>query len=187
MMTLDGRSTSWHHVSERISSLGSSFPAWFIIVFVQVLPVLLQLRLLRTLPIAATKLAAVLMTIAILPLIAADVIIAAAVGLTSTSALAFTFFTGFALTLAPASMCVFFAVWLGVGKRAYGLMIATMFGFQITGIFENRQLSPVLTGVIVAATVTVAFLLTRRSITRSSQTYRIQANPFGNPAWGMGR
>ena len=188
MMAMDGGTKSWHQLGAPMALVGSSFPAWFIIIFFQVLPAaLLQIRLLRTLPITATKLAAVLIAIAILPFIATGVIIAAAVELTSNSPLAFTFFKGFALTLAPASMCVFFAVWLGVGKRAYALMIVTMLAFQITSVFERRQLSPVLTDVIVAATVTLAFLLTRRSIIQSSQTYRIQASPFGNPAWGMGR
>ena len=40
---------------------------------------------------------------------------------------------------------------------------------------------------IAALCVLLAFVLTRRALTRSSHPYRIPAKPFGMAAWGTGR
>jgi hypothetical protein len=186
-MALDGHVKSWHQIGGRIALMGSTFPVWFIIVFSQTTPVLLQLRLLRTLPISATNLAAVIVATAILPLFALFIVMATFIDLTSATPSGVLSLTGFALTMAPTAICVFLIVWQGVGWRSQAFLILTMLGFQMACIFEARQIPLILAGAIVGISVTLAFLLTRRSIMVSSQTYRIQATPFGNSAWGAGR
>jgi hypothetical protein len=134
-----------------------------------------QIRLLRTLPVTATALAAVLIAIPILPLSATALILAAAVKWLAPGPAAFLILKGFAFVLAPAALSVFFVVWLP-GERVTQFLVAlTIYGFQsvIAGIslFWKIPLAPEV--VIVTACVTYAFFLTRRSIMENSETYRV--------------
>jgi hypothetical protein len=163
----------------------------FILVF-QLLPVLRQLRLLRTLPISATRLATLMFVIVVLPLIALGTLATGVAGLALGTQAAITFLKSYTLILAPASLCVFFAVWRGDGMPAYALLVITMFGFQqatlrLQMFFHYPEMPFSLIGSIVVICVLLAFLLTRRALMHSSHAYRVQANPFGTFAWGTGR
>ena len=173
------------------AEMGSFMSCGFIIVF-QFLPVLLQLRYLRTLPTSATRLAAVMISIVILPLIALGALAAGGAGLALGTPAGLTVLKSYTFILAPASLCVFFAVWRGDGMQAYALLAFTLFGFQqvqlrLEMVFHNLELSVSLCGSIAAIGVLLAFVLTRFALMRSSHAYRVRANPFGNIALGMGQ
>jgi hypothetical protein len=190
-MALGGHMNSWHQVIEAIGGLGIVFPFWFVIFF-QLIPALLQLRFLRTLPIPATRLAAMMIAMTILPLVALGALVAGVAGMALGMPTALTVLKSYTLTLAPASLCIFFAVWRGVGMETYALLIFTMVGFQtvpmwLQVVYHSREVPFSLAGLIVAICVLLAFVLTRRALMHSSHTYRVQANPFGNFAWGTGR
>jgi hypothetical protein len=94
--------------------------------------------------------------------------------------------------LAPASLCVFFAVWRGDGMQAYVLMAITLFGLQqvqlrLEMVFHDLELPFSLCGSIAAICLLLAFVLTRCALMHSSHAYRVRANPFGNIALGMGQ
>ncbi len=166
---------------------GSFMFCGFVIVF-ELLPVLRQLRWLRTLPISATRLAAVMIAITLLPLIALGALAAGVVGPALGASAAITFLKSYTYILAPASLCVFFCVWRGDGMQAYALLGFTLFGFlKLHGWLQlhshRLELPFSLIGPIVAISVLLAFLLTRYALLHSSRAYRVQANPFGNAPW----
>jgi hypothetical protein len=173
------------------AAMGSFMSCGFIIVF-QFLPVLRQLRYLRTLPTSATRLAAVMLSIVILPLIALGALVAGGAWLALGTPAGLTVLKSFTFILAPGSLCVFFAVWRGDGIQTYVLLAITLFGLQQVQLrlqmaFHYLELPFSVCGPIAAVCVVLAFLLTRCALMRSSHTYRVQANPFGNILLGMGR
>jgi hypothetical protein len=173
------------------AAMWSFMSCGFIIVF-QFLPVLRQLRFLRTLPTSATRLAAVMLSIVILPLIALGALAAGGAGLALGTPAGLTVLKSFTFILAPASLCVFFAVWRGDGIQTYVLLAITLFGLQqvqlrLQTAFHYLELPFSLCGSIAAISILLAFVLTRCALMRSSRTYRVQANPFGNIALGMGQ
>jgi hypothetical protein len=173
------------------AAMGSLMSCGFIIVF-QLLPVLRQLRFLRTLPTSATRLAAVMLAIVILPLIALGALVAGGAWLALGTPAGLTVLKSYTFILAPASLCVFFAVWRGDGIQTYVLLAITLSGLQqvqlrLQTALHSLELSFSLCGSIAAICVLLAFVLTRCALMHSSRTYRVQANPFGNIALAMGQ
>ena len=130
LMALFGRWQSQMLQSQDITSLlvvvGSFMCGWFVI-FYQFMPFLGQLRFLRTLPISATSLAAVLIAVATLPLIALGVLVTTFAWLVLGTPAALTVLSSYTFILAPAALCVFVAVWRGGGKQAHALLLLTLF------------------------------------------------------------
>ena len=190
LMLWQGQAIPRHVAIAMFAGTGSFMACGFIIVF-QLLPVLRQLRFLRTLPLSATRLATVMIAIVVLPLIALGALATGVAGLALGTQAGITFLKSYTFILASASLCVFFAVWRGDGMPAYALLVITMFGFQqvtlrLQMFFHYPEMPFNLIGPIVAICVLLAFLLTRRALLHSSHAYRVQANPFGN-VWGAGR
>jgi lysylphosphatidylglycerol synthetase-like protein (DUF2156 family) len=151
-----------------------------------------HLRFLRTLPVSATRLAVVMVATGILPLIALGAVVTGVAWLTIGTAAAITVSKSYMFILAPASLCVFFAVWRGAGMQTYALLLFTMFSFfmvplWLQAFFHHREIPFSLTGTITVVCILLAFLLTRRALMHSSHAYRIQAGPFGNLPWATGR
>ena len=187
----NGVTMSQHFAVMMFAGTGSFMACGFILVF-QFLPVLRQLRFLRTLPTSATRLAATMISIVILPLIALGALVAIGAGLAFGASAALTVLNSYTFILAPASLCVFFGVWRGDSMQAHVLLLVTMFGLQqvqlrLQTLLHYLELPFSLGGPIAAACILVAFLLTRHALLRSSHTYRVQANPLGDVALSMGR
>ncbi len=124
----------------------------------------------------------------ILPLMALGALVTGVAGLLFGTPAAITFLESYAFILAPASLCVFFAVWLGAGTWTYALMLLTMFGFQLgplwfQRILLNPEIPGIQSGAFVALCVLLAFLFTRRALLRSSHAFRVQASPSCNLPW----
>ncbi len=162
-----------------------------VIVF-PLLSVLRHLRFLRTLPVSTTRLAAVVISMMILPVVAVGALAAGIAWPALGTPAALTFLNCYTFVLAPASLCVFLALWRGEGMLAYILLFLTVLGFQrIYGelqiSFHHVEVPFDLTGPIAAITVLLAFVLTRLALLRSSHAYRVRASPFGNfPGAGGG-
>jgi hypothetical protein len=195
LMVLLGRWQGQILQSQDITSLlvvvGSFMCCWFII-FYQFMPLLRQLRFFRTLPISATGLAAVMIAVAILPLIALGALVAGFAGLALGTPAALMALSSYTFILAPTSLCVFFVVWRDAGKQAYALLLFTLFCFLMGGVwlrtfFHYPEIPLSLGGPVAAISILLAFLLTRRALLRSSHAYRVQANPLGDVPWGTGR
>jgi hypothetical protein len=189
IMSLQGHLKSWRQAVELLNGMGF-FPFWFIIFFMLV-PVFMQLRYLRSLPISTTRLAAVMILMVVLPLVALGAVSATVTGLTIGMPAAATVVKSYALTLAPATLTVSFLVWQGTGTPAFLLMLFVMITAQsvplwLAVFFHRSEMPASLAGAIAVTYILVSFLLTRWMLLRSSQAYRVQQNPFNTSAWGGG-
>jgi hypothetical protein len=179
-----GQGIPWDQEIVMLPGVGSFIVCGFVIIF-GLLPVMRQLRFLRTLPVSATRLAAVMFALTILPIIAVGALAAAVAGTALGAPAAIPFLKSFTFILAPAALCVFLTVWLGDGMQAYALLYLTLFGFiKIHGWFQvhlNRLALPFgLIGPIVAISLLLGFLLTCGALLRSSRAYRVRPNPSGH-------
>lgn len=166
----------------------SSFLAcWYLLLF-QLMPVVRQLRLLRTLPISSVGLATALIAVPVLPLLALGTLVTGVVKLTSGTPGAVTAMSNFTLILAPAALGLFFGIWRAAGKQAYALMLVTLFGFLLAEVSLQRSFHYLtmpfpLAGSIAGISILLAFLLTYWSIGRSSHAYRAQADLSSQLGW----
>ncbi len=190
----------WRWQTQRLASpqepagmvaVGSLMCGWFVL-FYQFMPHLGQLRLLRTLPLSTTRLAVVLIGLAVLPILAVGTLVAGVAGLTLGATVAHTIVNRFTFILAPTALGVFVTVWQGAGKQAYAGVILTLFGFWLGGmglqtLLHVPEIPFRLTGLIAAISLLLAFLLTHRTLRHGSRAFRIQPNSGGNLPWGAGR
>ena len=149
----------------------------------ELLAVLRQLRFLRTLPISATRLAAVMIALTILPLFAVGALVAGVAGLIGATRAAIMLWESFTFILAPASLCVFFIVWRGEGMQGYALLAFPLFGFLsmrwgLMLALHRAALPFGLIGAIVALSVLLAFVLTRGALEHGSRAYRVPGDPL---------
>ncbi|MGO8678250.1 MAG: hypothetical protein ACLQVX_20600 [Limisphaerales bacterium] len=168
-----------------VVEMGSFFQFW-IVVF-QLMLVLLQLRFLRTLPLSATRLAAMLIAVGILPLVALDVLVAAAAGIAWGPPAAFRLLTFCALNLAPAVLCIVLTVGWGAGVLRSAFVLLAMVGFQMVWgqvSLQHPEIPFRLAGPIVALSVLLAFLAARHALLHRNGAYRVQPNPWGSLPWG---
>jgi hypothetical protein len=159
----------------------------FFMVLFLAMPVLRQLRLWRTLPISATRLAALIIALAVLPLIAVGAVGAVVASFAWGQVAAITTIKSYAFVLAPAAFSVFLATWLGTGRVVYILLFLIIMTFGVLGPINDERLLHhpiplILSSALVAAFVLLCFLLTRLVLARSSHPYRaqiVQTSPVG--------
>jgi hypothetical protein len=171
--------------------LGSVMCGWLII-FSRVMPLVRQLRFLRTLPVSATRLACVMLATALLPLIAMGALVTVVAGLFLGTAEAVTILKSFTLVLAPVALCMSFAIWRGDEKGLYVLQILALIGFvfvfmHLQTLFHHPEHPFHLIGPVLGICLLLAFLHTRLVIRCGSRAYRVQANAGANHPWGSGR
>jgi len=179
--SFEGLAKSWVEGIRLMAGSGMSFFTWFYIVIFQVAPSTRQLRLLRSLPVSASRLAASMIAIAILPFIGAGLVLAAGIGFTPSASAAMPFLNNFLLGLIPLALCVAALVWRGIGTGGWILMIVIMVVSQVLSPIKGDQQFPaIVTASLVTIFVTLAFLLTRWAILNNSRTYHFHASAFGS-------
>jgi len=165
-----------------------SLMCYFFIVLYHAVPGLRQLRLWRTLPISASRLAAVILALAILPLLAVGVVSAVVAGLAWGEGAAITTLKSYAFMLAPAALSMFLATWLGTGRGVYVLLFLIIIGWgTVKPMLETRlffaQMPVGLSSLLVSGCVALCFFLTRFIVAHSSHGYRapgVQTSPLGS-------
>jgi len=166
-----------------------SLMSFGVVMVFQLLPALRHLRLLRTLPFSGISLAGGLMVSVLLPLAALGAASAAVALFALDSRAALTFLTEYTFVLAPASLSVFLAVWLGEGKLAYALLIVLLFGSQqvqlrLQSHLHLLELPLGVSGAIATCCVSVALLHTCLAVRSSRHAYRAAVTTPGNsPFW----
>jgi hypothetical protein len=169
--------------------MGSFLSCWFL-VFFQFMPLLRHLRLLRTLPVSPTVLAAVLLGLVVLPLLALTPLVTALAWVAVSPEAALTCLNSYTFTVAMGALCVFFAVWRGAGVQGYSLQFFCLVGSLVgylwsQGRFPSHEMPLRATGLIAVAGVLVGFVLTRHALIHSTQVYRVQLDPFGRVLQGQ--
>jgi hypothetical protein len=169
-----------------LAQMGSFMSLFFVVLFLA-MPALRQLRLWRTLPISATRLALLVIALAVLPLIGIGTASTLLAALAWGQVVALTTLKSYALTLVPAALSVLLAAWLGTGRGVYILLFLIVMTCGVLGPISDERLFhhpiPVaMSSALVVAFVTLCFLLTRQVLMRSSRAYRaqgVQENPLG--------
>jgi len=147
--------------------------------YVIVLPIILQLRHLRTLPISTAKLAATLVLMAVTPVLGVGLVWAAVSG------------TGFQIPeeivmgAAVAAIGVPTIVWLGLRLETCLPLTFFMKAFLLGSIFFHLKIPPLATMLGSLCVIALAYELTRRLLLSSSRAYRNAPAMFN--AWGGGR
>ena len=147
--------------------------------YVIVLPVILQLRHLRTLPISTAMLAATLVLMTVTPVLGVGLVGAAVSG------------TGFqiheeiVMRAAVAAIGVPTIVWLGLRLETCLPLTFFMMASMVVPIFFHLKIPPIATTLGSLCVIALAYELTRRLLLSSSRAYRNPPAMFN--AWGGGR
>ena len=160
------------------------FSAWAVGIF-QVFHMLIQLRLLRTLPISTTKLAALLVFLPIASLVLLSIILGTFffpfIGQPKALEVAATFLTPMTIV----SIGIPLVFWLGLERNTM-VLIGFVFFLSVTlPIWFGLDKVPLsLRFAVTAFLIGASFFVTKYLLARSSKAYRIQLSNLG--AWGMG-
>ena len=185
---LQGRLHSWNDALAHFSGPGF-LPSWFVLLFA-LMPAILQLRLLRSLPISTSALASTLLAMIVLPMAALGALSAGVTGLALGAPAALEVAKSCLFMLVPATLAVAFATWRGLEKGSYFFLIFVVMLTQFGSEWLRRTLRgeniPVGWAALVATlAIAGAFLLTRRALQRGTHAYRAQGALAG--AWGANR
>ncbi len=160
----------------------SSFGYFFMYIFL-VLPMIMQLRLLRTLPISANSLAATLVLLPTAPILFIGLVWAAVGGGVSPGENIFHISSYFLTSAAMLAIVVPIFVWQGLKSGSYLLVVVLTMGSILGPVFFNTtKIPPVLTALVSLGLIALAFELTRRLLRSSSHAYR--PPPAMMSGWG---
>lgn len=166
-----------------------SFQLLWIMSF-QILPVVFHLRVLRTLPVSSTRLAALLIftpvAAMLLVMYLANLGVAAAYGFPWFSRISL-FEPGYLVQIGLASCIVPVLIWRGMDRLGFliliGMMTAGMAGmFALQTMFSSQVI-----GVVAPLLVLASFLITKYLLERSSRVYRPRNNQMPGWNWSVGR
>jgi len=161
------------------------FSAWAVGIF-QVLHIFIQLRLLRTLPISTTKLAALLVILPVASFAVLSLILGAFLYAFIGQAEAFKIAAIFLIPMTIAALAIPLFLWSGFERNSLALIGLTFFLSLTLPIFYGLDGVPLLFRCAVAIIlISISFFATKYLLPRSSKAYRIQLSNLG--AWGMGR
>ena len=173
---------------------GGSTPWFFFILMFSIVPMVFQLRALRTFPIPSSTLAATLVFLPILSIAAVGAIVTTlAVSLVGQAVMLQTI-NSFLMIGAKASIMIVVIVWRGLDAVTYFLafllIVADSFiSLGATMIFHlsssNSEQPWWIALTIFFLCVAAAFALTQRLLTQSSNTYRVRTMPAST--WSMAR
>ena len=185
----DSAGLKWRNTVKEMLGMGF-FPFW-VVTLVSCLPLLLQIRLLRSLPISSTVLSMVMMTAAVLPQLALGSVIVAITGPFLGMAATLNLAGSLVLGLSISVISLVLILWLGYGRLSLILMMALLLVSQgvppwLHIAFHYGQIPLATEMVIAVVTIIAGGLLARWLLMRNSKVYR-SMNAFGNSMWWQGR
>jgi hypothetical protein len=166
-----------------------TFQFWWVMSF-QMFTVAYHLRFLRTLPVAAWKLAGVLVFTPLLAMTAvlfAANLLLAAVFQTPPLSLEKIFQMGFFLQIALSTAFIPVVVWRGMDRLTSFLLMIVMLAGMFSGIFFKSHISAPVSGAITVLVPLASFIITKLLLERSSTAYRSRTNLFSGWQMGAGR
>jgi hypothetical protein len=178
-----------HHTLEESVKINASgynlviFSAWAVGLF-QILPMFTQLRLLRTLPISTTQLAAVLVFLPIISLALLGIVIGFLFFPFIGQAKALEVAATFLIPMTMVSVGIPLVAWMGLERNTMALIGFGFFiGIAVVPLWFSLEKIPLLLRyILVAVLILVSFFGTKFSLARSSKAYRINLANLG--AWG---
>lgn len=184
------------HRGQAIISMiqGGSTPYVFYILIFSIVPIVFQLRFLRTLPISASNLAAIFVFLPVISVAAVGIIVTAIASLALGETVIPPAANSFLMLGAKAAIIVSLVVWRGLDVLTYFLIFLMLISdsfislgmtivFHLGSNTPERPLWVNLTVFLLC--VVVSFALTRRLLVKSSSAYRVRTMPAN--AWSMAR
>ena len=160
------------------------FSAWAVGVF-QILHIFLQLRLLRTLPLSTTRLAALLVFLPIASLALLSLILGAFLYVFIGQVEALKIAAIFLIPMTIAALAIPLVLWSGFERNSLALIGLTFFLSLTLPIFLGLDGVPLsFRCAVTIILVTASFIATKYLLPRSSKAYRFQLSKLS--AWGMG-
>ena len=181
-----------HAIVSMIQS-GSTPYVFFILIF-SIVPLVFQLRFLRTLPASSSTLAATLVFQPVFSVAAVGLIVTAVVGQLLGGSVILPIANSFLLLGAKAAIIVPLIAWRGLDALAYGLIFLmvisdSLISLGMTILFHlgsNAPERPLWINLAVfLLCVGMSLILTQRLLTKSSSAYRVRTMPAN--AWSMAR
>jgi hypothetical protein len=171
----------------RLFPMMGVLPFMFVALFA-LMPAMMQLRMLRSLPVSATGLAGMLLASLLLPLTGLQLLMAMLGWWVSGMEAAVVVANSFLLSLPFMMLCLVVIAWRGQGVGSFVLMILLMLLAQFAPLMLNKtdgfhEATPSVCGVISGFFLILSFWLIRRSLLRSSRPYRVYPGLAGT-AWG---
>ena len=185
------------HRAQAMASMiqqGGSTPYIFLILLFSIVPIVFQIRFLRTLPVSSSVLAATLLSLPVCSIIAVGVIVTTVGSLLLGEAVILPTANNFLILGAKAAVIVPLIVWRGLDAVTYFLvfLIVTSDSFISLGMTMLFHLgskppaNPWWTSLIIFLLfVVVAQMLTQRLLAQSSNAYRVRTMPA--TAWSLAR
>jgi len=162
----------------------SSFGYFFIYMFL-LLPTIMQLRLLRTLPISTSKLAATLVLMPAAPIFIIGLVWAAFSGSIPENGTGFLIPSSFLTCAALTAIGAPIFVWRGLKLETYLLLMLLVMASTLGPIFfHTAKIPPTVATLLSLGVIAIAFEITRRLLQSSSNPYR--NHPAMMNAWGGG-
>lgn len=192
--------TSYFHVGpdsvqEIVSRIeGGSIPYVFCILMFSIVPIVFQLRFLRTLPIFPSALAATLVFLPVISITAVGLLVTAVTSMVAGEAVIPPAASSFLMLGAKAAIIVPLVVWRGLEAPTYLLIFLlvlsdSFISLGVTIIFHLGSKTPEhpwwISLTIFFLCVAASFALTHRLLTKSSSAYRVRTMPAN--AWSMAR
>jgi len=182
--------SDWRDISKELLGMGF-LPFWFVVFFAY-LPLLMQLRFLRSLPVSPSLLSAVMVMIVSLPLLLMGAITAAIAGPFLGLSASLILVNNFMLMLPVSVMSLILTLWLRYGRLSFVLMFMLIILFQSLPLWLHfglrDQQIPLAAGIAIAvAAIVIGWQLARLLLVRNSKIYRSSATMFGNATWLQGR
>ncbi|HEY3932418.1 MAG TPA: hypothetical protein VGM58_08615 [Verrucomicrobiae bacterium] len=173
---------------------GGSIPYVFFILIFSIVPIVFQLRFLRTLPVSSLALAATLVFLPVASIAAVGLIVTVVASLLLGEPVILPTANNFLLLGAKAAIIVSLIVWRGLDVLTYLLIFLMLISdsfislgmtivFHLGSNTPGRPLWVNLTVFLLC--VVVSFALTRRLLVKSSSAYRVRTMPAN--AWSMAR
>ena len=172
---------------------GGSIPYVFVLIF-SIIPIIFQLRFLRTLPISPSALAATLVFLPVFSIATVGVIVTALASSVTGEAVILHAVNGFLMLGAKAAVMVTLIVWRGLDALTYLLIFLMVISDSLTSlgmtlIFHLGTKTPEhplwINLTIFSLCVAVSFALTQRLLAKSSSAYRVRMMPAN--VWSMAR
>jgi hypothetical protein len=181
---------SGHHSLQKAVEINAGgynlvlFSAWAVGIF-QVFHMLIQLRLLRTLPISTTKLAALLVFLPMASFALSSIILGTFFFPFLGQAKAFEVAAIFLNPMIIVSIAIPLVLWSGLERNILDLVGFVFFLSMTLPIFFGLDKVPLLFRCAVTIIiVSASFIATKYLLPRTSKAYRLQLSNLG--AWGMG-
>jgi hypothetical protein len=156
-------------------------PALWVLVYFLLTPVLRHLRVLRTLPVSASRLALALLALQFLPVLALGLLAMGAIALVQPGYIALPVLQLFILGLVPAAACLVVGVWGETGTPASILFVVISLNAMFIAASQvDRKIPVAISSAIAALSILLAYFFIRLVLTRSHHAFHAPSPP--NPS-----